>query len=115
MMLSQRDSLIERLKREHSNRFKNTVAAMELRRGSTEEYHSQRAQATARAMRETGLPDFSDTPLDSGWNVELKAECSMEAQYILERELEEELRKERMAKETARLETRIRVFFSQTY
>jgi hypothetical protein len=126
MMLSQRDSLIERLKREQSNRFKNTVEAMVLRHGSMEAYHSQRqaarnvqarvrAQATVRAMRETGLPGFSDTPLDSGWNVEPEAECSMEAQYILERELEEELRKERMAKETERLETRLCLFFSQTH
>jgi len=126
MMLSQHDSLIERLKREQSNRFKNTVEAMILRRGSMEAYHSQRkaaeniqarvrAQATARAMRETGLPGFSDTPVDSGWNVEPEVECSMESQYILERELEEELRKERLAKETARLETRLRLFFSQTH
>ena len=128
MMRSQRDSLIECLKREQSNRFKNTVEAMVLRRGSMEAYHSQRqaarnlqarvrAQATVKAIRETGLPGFSDTPVDvdSGWNVEPEAECSMEAQYILERELEEELRKERMAKETARLETRLRLFFRQTH
>jgi hypothetical protein len=136
MMDSQLDSLIERFKREQSNRFKDTVQAMVMRRGSMEAYDSRRkaaqnlqarirSHATVSAMRgrdrlpvyqrPPGLPDVSDTHADTELRVEPEAVSSMEAQYIRERELAEELRKERMAEETARLETRLRLFFSQTY
>lgn len=135
MMLSQRNSLIERFKREQSNRFKDTVQAMVMRRGSMEAYDSRRkaaqnlqarirSQASVSAMRgrdrlpvyqrPPGLPNISDTLADTDLRVEPEAVSSMEAQYILEKELEEKLRKERMVEEAARLETRLRLFFSQT-
>ena len=135
MMDSQLDSLIVRFKREQSNSFKDTVQAMVMRRGSMEAYDSRRkaaqnlqARIRAHAMvsamhgrdrlpvyqRPPGLPNISDTLADTELRMEPEAVSSMKAQYILERELEEKLRKERMAEETARLTTRLRLFFSQT-
>jgi len=134
-MISQRDSLIERLEREQKNRFKDSYQAFVLRRGIAEAYDSQRRaarrlQATVRAMRErhlfnrSRLPVYQRPPVPSAdieatrnagskLCVEHGAESQLQEQYVMEREREESLRKERAAEETARLESRLRLFFSQ--
>ena len=135
-LISQRDSLIERLEQEQKSRFKECYHAFVLRRGTAEAYDFQRKaarklQATVRATRERLLCDRSRLPVyqrppalpsadidattsaDSELYVEHGAESQLDAQYALEREREESLRKERAAEDTARLESRLRVFFSQ--